>query len=336
MRIGILNYENAVPTSVSGPADILSAMSRSYPRFTGNALPVDFEIDIVSEEEGQLFRQPFGSHTRKKLSPQYRYDLVIIPAMQSDKIMPVLRKEQHLIRWLQQQYRQHAELASICVGAFLLGATSLLNGKTATTHWMFADLFRKMYPEVTLQDDKIIIDQGRIYTCGGAFSFTTFTLYLAEKFCGPEAAMVASKLLMINIHQQPQTTFSIFQLQKDHADEDIAQAQQFIEKQYHRSISVEALAAQANMSLRNFIRRFEQATSNTPLEYLQRVRMEAAKKMLENTNKGIEQIAGKCGYEDMSFFRKIFKRHVAMTPTAYREKYGKSIRQAPFLSLVNP
>lgn len=324
MRIAILDYENAVPSSVAGPADILAAMGRTSPLLTGSPVSVRFDIDFVMEKDGQLWRKAMGAAVPAKLRKQEVYDLVIVPAMESDKILPVVQRERRLIDWLRQQHLQQAELASICVGAFLLGATGLLNGKVATTHWLFADRFRALYPEVEVQDDKIIVDQGSIYTCGGAFSFTTFMMYLVEKFCGHEAAIIASKILMINMHQQPQDAFSIFRLQHDHTDSMISKAQQFIEKNYADAISIEALAAQHNMSIRHFIRRFEQATGNTPLAYLQRVRIEAAKKMLESSQDGVEQIAFRCGYEDMSFFRKIFKRYVAMTPRAYKEKYGRN------------
>jgi transcriptional regulator GlxA family with amidase domain len=126
------------------------------------------------------------------------------------------------------------------------------------------------------------------------------------------------------MHQQPQTTFSIFQFQKEHADDAISKVQQYMEKNYNKTITMNEMAGISNMSPRNLIRRFEQATSNTPLEYLQRFRIENAKKMLETKKDGIEQIAMKCGYEDMSFFRKVFKRHVGMTPREYKEKYGRA------------
>ena len=192
-----------------------------------------------------------------------------------------------------------------------------------TTNIRFANLFRQRYPDVEVQDDKIIIDQGNIYTCGGAFIFTTFIIYLIEKYFGHEEATLVSKILMINTHQQPQHTFSVFQLQRNHADEKIMEAQLFIEKNYQHTLSIENLAGKYYMSNRNFIRRFEGATGNTPLEYLQRVRIEAAKKLLENSSDSIEQIAAKCGYDDIGFFRKIFKRHVALNPKEYQKKYGK-------------
>jgi len=323
MKIGVLNYNYAVPTSVSGPADIFAALMRTYPVVRGMALDIDFDIDFITEEKGVFWRKPFSENERQKIAKKDVYDLVIIPAMFSNKIEEVVQKEARIIEWLKQQYRGKTELASICVGSFLLAATGLLDGKKATTNWMFADLFRKKYPQITLEDDKIIVDQGSIYTCGGAFSFTTFIIYLIEKFCGHEVAITASKILMINMHQQPQTSFSIFQFQKGHADDAIAVVQQYMEKNYTKTITVKEMAGISNMSPRNLIRRFEQATSNTPLEYLQRFRIENAKKLLENKNYGIEQVAMKCGYEDISFFRKVFKRHVGMTPREYKDKYGR-------------
>lgn len=213
MRIGILNYNYAVPTSVAGPADIFAALKRTYPVVTGKELNADFEIDFISEQKGGFWRKPFTENKPQKIARNDIYDLIIVPAMFSNKIEEVVQKESKIVDWLKQQYNRDTELASICVGSFLLAATGLLNGKKATTNWMFADLFRKKYPQVILEDDKIIVDQGKIYSCGGAFSFTTFMIYLIEKFCGHEVAITASKILMINMHQQPQTSFSIFQFQ---------------------------------------------------------------------------------------------------------------------------
>lgn len=294
-----------------------------YTKFTGNTLKAPPAIDFISDNGKQFSRKPaFGGGNPSKVTSRDVYDLVIIPAMRYDKITDVLQRERRLIGWIKAQHQRRASLASICVGAFMLAETGLLNGKVATTNWMFADAFRAQFPEVEMQDDKIIIDQDRLYSCGGAFSFTTFVMYLIEKFWGREAALVTSKILMINLHEQPQSAFSIFRLQHDHADDVIGKIQAQIEKNFQRPLSVEAMAGDANMSLRNFIRRFEKATGNTPLEYLQRVRVEAAKKMLEKGKLGIEQVARQCGYEDMNFFRKIFRRHVAMTPQEYQQKYG--------------
>ena len=324
MRIAVLNYEDAVSSCVTGPADIWSGMYRMYPVLTGTPMKKDIQIEFVSTSGTALVATKMGTQKQTKLGPKTVFDLIIIPAMRYEKIQLVLEREKKLIKWLQHQHAEGAELASICVGAFILASTGLLTGKKVTTNWLFAGQFRKQFPYVELEDDKVIVDQGRLYSCGGAFSFTSFMIYLIEKFCGHEESIIASKILMINVHDLPQSTFSIFRFQHDHADEAIAAIQQHVEKNYKHSMTLEELAGRCNMSVRNFIRRFELATANTPLEYLQRVRIEAAKKLLESKNEGIAQIASRCGYEDVDYFGKIFRRYVAMTPRAYREKYGRN------------
>jgi transcriptional regulator GlxA family with amidase domain len=324
MRIAILNYEHAVATCVTGPAEIWSALAYTVPLLTGDPLKQPIGIDYVRADKKKLWRKALDTGKEEQLANDYVYDLVIIPAMRSAKIDEVVNVERILVDWLRQQHNKKSDLASICIGAFLLAETGLLKDKKVTTNIRFADRFRERYPDVEVQDDKIIIDQGNIYTCGGAFVFTTFMIYLIEKYYGHQEAIMVSKILMINTHQLPQHTFSVFQLQRNHSDEKIVEAQLFIEKNYEHSLSIEGLAGRYYMSNRNFIRRFEAATGNTPLEYLQRVRIEAAKKLLENSNDSIEQIAFKCGYDDIGFFRKIFKRNVALNPKEYQKKYGKT------------
>ncbi|RAJ88076.1 transcriptional regulator GlxA family with amidase domain [Chitinophaga dinghuensis] len=325
MRIAILNYEDAVPTCVTGPADIWRGMIRMYPLLTGNKLKQEIRVEFVSLNHStqHFYTTPAGSTQPVKLSTEEVFDLIIIPAMYFERIEAVITGEQTLIRWLQQQYTQGAELASICVGAFLLAATGLLEGKKITTNWLFAKPFRERFPNIELQDDKVIVDQGRLYSCGGAFSFTSFMIYLIEKFCGHEEATAASKILMINVHDLPQRTFSIFKFQYEHGDEVITRAQKYIEDKFQDTLTLEDIASHCSMSVRNLCRRFESATANTPFEYLQRVRIEAAKEMLERKQEGIEQVSLHCGYDDVNYFRKVFKRHVAMTPRAYQEKYGR-------------
>ncbi|MEI3802561.1 MULTISPECIES: GlxA family transcriptional regulator [unclassified Chitinophaga] len=323
MRIAILDYKDAVPTCVTGPADIWGGLKRMYPLVTGTPLKEDIGIDFITEADGQFTRRPMGSSEAQQLTPRDRYRLIIIPAMRYDKIDEVISREGRLIAWLKQQRHKGADLASICVGAFLLAETGLLDGKKATTNWLFADRFQQRYPAISVQDDKIIVDEGAVYSCGGAFSFTTFMIYLVEKLIGHQEAVMASKILMINTHEDSQLAFSVFRFQHDHVDDPIKKIQQFIEANYQEAIILEKLAGDHHMSVRNFIRRFRQATGNTPLEYLQRVRIEAAKKLLENTRESIENVALQCGYEDISFFRKVFRRQVDMSPKEYHLKYGK-------------
>jgi transcriptional regulator GlxA family with amidase domain len=324
MRIAILNYEHAVATCVTGPAEIWNALDGIGHLLADGPAKGTILIDYIRSHQKKLWRKALNTDKEELLATEQVYNLVIIPAMRSAKIDEVIRQERMLTDWLKHQHNQGADLASICIGAFLFAETGLLNGKKVTTNLRFANLFRQKYPEVNVQDDKIIVDQGNVCTCGGAFIFTTFMIYLIEKYFGHERAVMVSKILMINTHELAQHTFSVFQLQRDHPDERVREAQLFIEKNYQQTISIEKLAGNHHMSTRNFIRRFEGATGNTPLEYLQRVRIEAAKKLLENSNDSMEQIAVQCGYDDIGFFRKVFKRHVAINPKEYQKKYGKA------------
>jgi transcriptional regulator GlxA family with amidase domain len=294
-----------------------------YPLVTGTPLKEDIGIDFITAADGRLSRRPLGGSGVQPVSPRDKYRLIIIPAMRYDKIDEVISREGHLVEWLKQQRHKGADLASICIGAFLLAETGLLNGKKATTNWLFAGQFQRRYPAISVQDDKIIVDEGPVCSCGGAFSFTTFMIYLIEKLIGHQEAVMASKILMINTHEDSQLAFSVFRFQHDHVDDPIKKVQHFIETNYQETIILEKLAVDHHMSVRNFIRRFRQATGNTPLEYLQRVRIEAAKKLLENTRESIEGIALQCGYEDISFFRKVFRRQVDMSPKEYQQKYDK-------------
>jgi transcriptional regulator GlxA family with amidase domain len=320
MKIAVLDFEGSIGSSVAGPYDFFTKTPLAFQLLTGKALPVTLDADIVQ-------RAPLEGMTaanRVSIRSRRQYDLVIIPAMDFDCIHKVIAREKELIAWVKKQHDNGAEIASICLGAFVLAETGLLNGRRATTHWLGAPMFREMYPEVKLEDDKIIVDEGRIYTCAGAYTFTTFMIYLIEKFCGHEAAFIASKVFMVAMHNQPQKTFSIFQLQQAHTDDAIKSTQQFIEKNYKKRLRVEDLASLCNMSSRNFIRRFEQATGNTSLEYQQRVRIEAAKRILEEGKQNIEQAACSIGYDDLSFFRKVFKRHVGISPRAYKDRYARN------------
>ena len=323
MKVAIINYEGVVSSSVSGPYDILSKAGTIAEVFALRS-KVKFEIDIV--DSSVYGKYPTGAiKGNRRVDNKVIYDLVIVPAMTFEEIEPVLTREQKLTSWIKWQFSEGSEVASICMGAFLLAATGILNGKRATTHWMGVPLFKKMFPSVILEDSKVIIDEGSIYSCGAAFSFTTLMIYFIEKFCGRDLALVASKVFMIQLHDSSQDAFAIFSLQRDHDDKDIIKVQDFIEKKFDKPIQVSALADRFNMSNRTLIRRFTSATGNTPIEYIQRVRVEAAKRFLEKGKIGVEQICLRSGYEDFNFFRKVFKRYTGLSPQEYRRKYGQML-----------
>jgi len=321
MKVAILNFTGAVNSSVIGPYDILTKIKMIEQMLGVSNNKVNFEVDIVSSPMVDK-RFPGLINGTRALPDKTKYDLVIIPAMEFELIEKVLSNEKTMIEWVRRQYDAGSEVASICLGTFILAATGILDGKSATTHWMGVPAFRQLYPQVNLVDDKVIIDEGRIYSCGAAFSFTSLMIYLVEKFCGRDMAIAASKVLMIHVHDSGQNSFAIFDLQRSHNNKSIIGIQDFIEKHYRDELYINKLAEKFNMSNRTLIRRFTESTGNTPLEYIQRVRVEAAKRLLEKSKEGIEQVCIKSGYEDFNFFRKVFRRHTGLSPQEYRRRYA--------------
>ena len=326
MKVAILNFEGAVASSVAGPYDMFSKV-----KMISETLRVKtkmfFEVDVISSQYMNA-ELPFNMVGNLSVSTRRQYDLVLVPAMQGDRVDSTLLREIEMIKWIKKQYQGGAEVACICMGAFILASTGLLDGKRATTHWMGSAYFRKLFPQVILEDNKVIIDEGRIYSCGAAFSFTSLIIYLIEKFCGKDMALAASKVFMIQVHDSSQQAFSIFNLQRNHEDVEISRVQSYIEKNYEEALTIAQLASRFNMSARTFIRKFAAVTGNTPLEYIQRVRVEAAKRLLEKGKLTVEQVCMESGYADFGFFRNIFKRLTGLAPQEYKRKYGSMFNEA--------
>ncbi len=324
MKIAILNFQHAVQSSVVGPYDILTQTNDIIYSFGDDIPKFDLDVEILTSPEFEKTNQVTPTvQSNTKFNNTTVFDLVIIPAMTFTQINEVLERETELIKWIAWQYKQGSEIASICLGAFLLAETGLLDNMNASTHWMGAELFRSMFPQINLLEDKLITDQNRLYTCGGAYSFTSLMVYLIEKYFGHDVAVLVSKVFLIHVHDSTQSNFSILHIQKNHNNNAIKKVQKYIETNYEKNPGINKLAKLAYMSPRTFIRQFKSATANTPYEYLQIVRVENAKKLLEQNDANIEGICYNVGYSDVAAFRKIFKRNVGLTPSGYRKKYGR-------------
>lgn len=305
--------------SVAGAWEILTR-ANDYWQKIGNRSKLDISIaGFVKESvisKGYFTVHPTDIKTIKKT------DLLIIPSIFGD-YKETIEKNDALIDWIGAQYKNGAEIASMCSGAFLLAATGLLEGKTCSTHWNSIEAFKEMYPNVKIAQDKIITDENGIYTNGGGYSFLNLMLYLVEKLFDRSVAIFCSKIFQIDIERTTQSQFSIFHIQKGHGDELINEAQKYIEDNLDEKISFEKLASQLAISRRNFDRRFIKATGNTPVEYLQRVKVEAAKKELEKGRKSVFEIMNDVGYIDDKAFREVFKKVTGLSPLDYKSKYSK-------------
>ncbi|MGN7786552.1 GlxA family transcriptional regulator [Niabella sp. 22666] len=249
-------------------------------------------------------------------------DLLIIPPVYGDLIEGI-QLNSEAIPYFQQLYEKGCSVASLCLGAFLLAETGLLNGKRCSTHWAYLDEFRTRYPEIEVVDGAIITEVGNIYSSGGASSLWNLVLYLVEKYSDRETAILISKNFALDIDRNSQAVFAIFKGQKTHHDAEIIKVQNYIEKNYTEKIVIDELAAIVNSGRRTFERRFRHATNNTPLEYIQRVRIEAAKRFFEASRKNVSEVMFDVGYTDTKAFRDTFKKITGLTPVDYRNKYAK-------------
>ncbi|WP_234572714.1 GlxA family transcriptional regulator [Rhodohalobacter sp. 614A] len=306
--------------NIGGTHQILNMVNQIL---AGMQSPPVFDVHLVGLE-----RETRQSHGLFSVAPDCLIDevnstdLIIIPAIHDD-LEKALERNKEFIPWIVQHYKEGAEVASFCVGAFFLAATGLLDGKQCATHWMHANNFRDRFPKVDVVDEKIMTEEDGIYTSGGAYAFLNLVLHLIEKYAGRETAVVASKAFSIDIDRDSQSAFIIFEGQKDHGDDKVIRAQKYIEDHYQETIRVDDLADLFAISRRTLERRFKKATSNTVTEYIQRVKVEAAKKDLERTRKNVNEVMYDVGYSDTKSFRDLFRRITGLTPIEYRDKYNR-------------
>jgi transcriptional regulator GlxA family with amidase domain len=320
-HISIIVSKGAILGNIEGPRQVFTEVNQLLERMHQPPL---FKIQLVGLSNESQLNEGLYTISTDLLDDVGKTDLIIIPAMYGD-LKKAVENNKEFIPWIIKQYKSGAEVASLCLGAFLLASTGLLEGKKCATHWLAVNDFRKMFPEVNLVEDKIIIDENGIYSSGGAYSSLNLILYLVEKYAGRDAAIFASKAFQIDFQRISQSPFTIFIGQKDHEDEPIKKAQDFIESNYQNKIKVDQLASMLAISRRNFERRFKKATANTVVEYIQRVKVEAAKQSLESSRENVNEVMYKVGYNDNKAFRTTFKKITGLSPVQYRNRYNREI-----------
>jgi len=318
--ISILVPESSFMQAIADPQYLFSSLNHFL--VSSGKKPL-FNVQLVGlKKEVKLNDGMFTVHTDKLLKEVRKTDLLIIPALSGD-MQTAINKNKVLIPWITEQYTKGAELVSLCVGAFLLASTGLLNGKKCSTHWRMQNKFREMFPEVQIVDCSVITEEHRIYSSGGGNTYWNLLLHLVEKYTDRQTAVLAAKYLVVDIDRSSQSAFAMFQGQKNHSDAAIKQAQEIMGKETHESISIDKLAGKVAIGRRSFERRFKHATNHTVLEYIHRVKIETAKRGFETTRKNINEVMFEVGYTDAKAFRTIFKKITGLMPLQYRNKYNK-------------
>ncbi|RYY38805.1 MAG: helix-turn-helix domain-containing protein [Chitinophagaceae bacterium] len=308
-------------THIEASYQILTEVN-NFLRAEGKAPLFNVQLVGLTSHTG-LRKGLFVVHPHALVSEIRHSDLILIPALQGGDLAAALERNEAWVPWLKKQHAEGACIASFCLGSFLLAQTGLLKGKPCTTHWSAAAAFRERFPEVLLLPDKILTDEGGICTSGGALTFTNLLLYLIEKYAGRAIAIQTAKVFMIDMDRESQSPFIVFKGQKNHEDAPIRDAQDFIEQHYADKLSVDDLAVRFAIGRRNLERRFKKATANTIAEYIQRVKIEAAKYRLESTRDNVNEVMYDVGYNDPKAFRTIFRKFTGLSPVQYRGKYSR-------------
>jgi len=315
IQVGVLMPKNFRLLSIAAILDVFDTVNGFYRK---DNLETPFAISLITLDDKNY---NFSEHPSISIEDAPILDLILIPSFSTNDMATSLAENKHYLPWLNEQHLGGAEIATFCTGAFLLAASGLLNGKAATTHIDACAAFSATFPLVHLKADKTVTQDGKLFTSGGATSTFHLLLHLLQIHCGKEMAIKVAKIFAIDMDRVNQLYFSTFQPIRHHNDDIVASAQEKIENNYQDVATIEEMIKDIPSSRRNIVRRFKQVIGITPIEYLQQTRIEAAKKLLEQTAQQMTEVIYNSGYNDPKAFRKVFRKSVGMTPTQYRDKF---------------
>ncbi|MBL3823470.1 MULTISPECIES: GlxA family transcriptional regulator [unclassified Marinobacter] len=326
MNIAIVALPNCHASGVHGVMDFFT-VANYCARVPGVRSDPLFNCQVVTVDN-----QPVRGYSGALVTPtvcreSFRPDLIVVgssieAAVSAELLERTLAPAIPLYGWLREAFEQGVVVASVCTGSFVLAEAGLLGDQVATTHWRAAPLFRGRYPDIRLDEDQLLVDNGQIICAGGATAFVDLCLYLVERFASPSVALACSKMLVLDGRRVEQTPYMAFYSRKAHQDDAIRKAQTWLEHHYSDPVSIDDVADVAGLGTRTFKRRFKEATGETPIGYLQHLRIEAAKHKLESSREQTARIIWSVGYEDASSFRRLFKRTVGCTMEQYRKRFS--------------
>jgi transcriptional regulator GlxA family with amidase domain len=321
-EVTVLFLDGTFSSTAIGPMEVFRHAGTLWNYLTGTQQVSRFRVTTASADgravrcDGPIHIKPMAA-----LKEIRNTDLIFIPTT-GLRIDDVAEYHAPVVSWLRRWHKRGAAIASVCTGVGLVAATGMLDGKRATTHWGLAERFCEKYPRVKWMPEFMVTEDRGFYCGGGVHAALDLSLYLVEKFCGHEVAMQTAKALLIETPRAWQAGFAVVPLKTEHSDDSISTAQEWLHQNFHRTLPLEDPARRVGMSLRNFVRRFKQATGDSPLIYLQKLRVAAAKRLLEGDHRTMQEISDAVGYQDVAYFRLLFQRHTGASPSAYRRRFG--------------
>ncbi|MCU7554014.1 helix-turn-helix domain-containing protein [Alteromonas sp. ASW11-19] len=321
--VTLLGFDAALSSTITGAMDLFALAGVSWQRIHQQPVTPFFSVQLAT-----LHGHPVTTvnqlklHAHCALQDVEHTDLLVVPTIGGD-LNEILTATRPLHAHIHRLWQGGADIAANCTGTFLLAETGILNHKVATTHWGYARQFRERYPEVNLQPAKMVTQQDNVYCAGGGMAWFDLTLLLIERYCGHQVASDTAKSHVLDLSRPRQTIYAGSRQHKFHQDTDILNIQNYMEQHFTEALTLTGLAHQHNMTPRTLIRRFKQACGITPLHYLQALRLEQARKYLEVSTMSLDTIVTAVGYEDVSSFSRLFKRHTGLAPSQYRSQYAK-------------
>jgi transcriptional regulator GlxA family with amidase domain len=320
--VTVLLLDGTFASTATGPMEVFRYAGKLWNLLTGGRPEPRFRVTLASCD-GRAVQCDGGIEIKPQLALKdiRNTDLIFVPTT-GLSFEDAAERNPSAVPFLKRWRKRGAAIAGVCSGVGLVAATGLLDGKRATTHWAIAEQFRQMYPRVKWMPELMVTEDRGLYCGGGVHAAMDLSLYLVERFCGHEIAMQSAKAMLIETPRAWQAGFGIVPLKTEHHDDSISVAQEWLHENFHRTFPLEAPARRVGMSLRNFVRRFKEATGDSPLIYLQKLRIAAAKRLLESDHRSVQEISDAVGYQDVAFFRNLFQRHTGVSPSAYRQRFG--------------
>lgn len=325
--IALLAAPETSPSVLYGLFDVLYSVGAVYPDMTvGDPGPEALDVRIVAAEAepfrcvGNVTVEPHAS-----IEAVERADIVVVCDMYTTIHEPPRGRYPRETAWLRRMHGRGALVCSVCSGSLMLAEAGLLDGREAATHWAYCDLFRRCYPSVEIRKDAVLClaeERNGIVTAGGVTAWQDLTLYLIARLCGRQQAVRTSKVFLLSGHEEGQLPFAAMTRPGGTSDAVIADCQAWIAENYATPNPVQRMIERTGLNPRTFARRFRSATGYQPIDYVQALRVEEAKQILETEELGVDEIAGAVGYDDPASFRRLFKRTAGLTPAAYRRKFA--------------
>jgi transcriptional regulator GlxA family with amidase domain len=322
-KVAIVGFDGALASAITGALDMFSFAGVSWQRFNQQPPSQRFAVSIVSLQQRSFeCTNRLVLNANEAIEDLEQTDLLLIPTI-GGSVEKTLEDNLALLPHLVRLSQKGCDIASNCSGAFLLASAGLLDNHIATTHWGYAKLFAKMFPNVDLRINQLITQSDKVYCAGGGMAFHNLCLMLIERYCGRETANQVAKAHVIDVHRNHQSDYTNLRLLKQHQQPQIIKVQEYIEDHFSDALNVTELAKLVNVTTRTLNRQFQQWVDMKPIEYIQSVRVEQAKRLLENRQITIQQLANQVGYEDTASFAKLFKKHAGLTPAQYRIKFHR-------------